>query len=334
MKSDIFVSVVLIVKNQTEQLVSYIERLSPYLNKKYHDYEIVIIDQNSNDDNHHILANTLSIHQSIRHIRLSQEVNPDVALAAGIENSIGDFVVNLNILSDNNELVPLVVKQGILGNDIVICVSEKVNSITYRILRKLSSTLLTSIGYSLPSNSTGTFCLSRRAINAITESGRFYCKLHIRIANIGYPIYTFQCDSFIDRVKSKSIVGAIQETLHHMIFNSTKPLRWMSALGVIGSLTAMLFSLYSLIAHIFNDQVASGWTTTILFMSTLFAMLFIMLAFFGEYLARLLQDQSEHKEYNVVYERNSSVMLNEDRSNVQFTSINEHNNNSQSGRNK
>jgi len=331
MKSEIFVSIVLIVKNQTEQLVSYIDQLSPYLDKEYSDYEIVIIDQDSNDDNENRLANTLSTHQSIRHIRLSQEVSSDIALAAGLENAIGDFVVNLNILSDNHELIPLVVEKGTLGNDIVICASAKVNSIPYRTLRTLSSSLLKSIGYSLPNNSTGTFCFSRRAINAITESGRFYCKLHMRMANIGSPLCTFKCDAFIDNSKNKSIVSGIKETLHHMIFNSTKPLRWMSSLGVIGSLMAMLFSLYSVVAHFFNDQVASGWTTTILFMSTLFAMLFIMLAFFGEYLARLLNDRSEHKEYSVIYERNSSVMLNENRSNVLFISMSENSNDSQTG---
>jgi glycosyltransferase involved in cell wall biosynthesis len=334
MKSEIFVSVVLIVKNKTELLVDYINKLSPYLDKKYNDYEIVIIDQNSDDDNGNKLANTLSIHQSIRHIRLSQEVSSDVALAAGIENAIGDFVVNLNINSDNHELIPLVVKKGTLGNDVVICVSEKVNSISYRTLKKISSSLLKSIGYSLPSNSTGTFCFSRRAINAITESGRYYCKLHMRIANTGYPFCSFECNSFIYSSKNKSIISGIKETLHHMIFNSTKPLRWMSSLGVMGSLIAMLFSFYSVVAHIFNDQVASGWTTTILFMSTLFTILFIMLAFFGEYLARLLNDRSEHKEYNVVYERNSSVMLNENRSNVSFTSNVKITNSGQTGRNR
>jgi glycosyltransferase involved in cell wall biosynthesis len=332
MKSEIFISVVLIVKNKTELLVHYIDKLSPYIDEKYNDYEIVIIDQNSNDDNENKLADTLSIHQSIRHIRLSQEVSSDVALAAGIENAIGDFVVNLNINSDNHELIPLVIEKGTEGNEIVVCVSEKVNSFSYRALKKISSSLLKSIGYSLPSNSTGTFCFSRRAINAITESGRSYCKLHMRIANIGYPLCSFECDSFIDSSKNKSIISGVKETLHHMIFNSTKPLRWMSFLGVVGSLMAMFFSLYSVVTHIFNDQVASGWTTTILFMSTLFAMLFIMLAFFGEYLARLLNDRSEHKEYNVAYERNSSVMLNENRRNVLFTSNVKITNSSQAGR--
>jgi polyisoprenyl-phosphate glycosyltransferase len=96
----------------------------------------------------------------------------------------------------------------------------------------------------------------------------------------------------------------------------------------------MFFSIYSLLVHLINDTVASGWTTTILFMSMLFAILFTMLSFFGEYLSRLLNDRSEHKDYNVVYEKNSSVMLNENRSNVLFNSVNDEINKSQTGRNK
>lgn len=329
MRSETFVTVVLVIKNQTEQLIVYLDKLSPYLDERYSDYEIVIIDQNSNDNIENKLLEPLSLYQSIRHIRLSQEVSSDVALAAGIENAIGDFVVNLNIESDNIKLVQFLVEKGLTGNDIVICVSKKVTSFLYKELRGLSTWLLQSIGYSLPNNSTGTFCFSRRAVNAITESGRFYCKLHMRIANTGYPLYVFDSDNYIVRPQRKNIVSGIKEALHHMIFNSTKPLRWMSFLGVMGSLLAMLFSIYSLIVHFLNDQVASGWTTTILFMSSLFAILFIMLSFFGEYLARLLNDRSEHKEYNVVYERNSSVMLNENRSNVSFSSIGGKQDNSQ-----
>ena len=334
MKNETFISVVLVVKNQTEQLTKYLNKLSPYLKDQYSDYEIVIIDQKSTDDIENNLKESLATHQSIRHIRLSQAVTSDIALAAGLENAIGDFVVNINIQTDRHELVKLLVEKGLAGNDIVVGVSQKVNSFLYRHLRKLSTWLLMSIGYSLPSNSTGTFCFSRRAVNAITESGRFYCKLHLKIANVGYSLHPFVYDEFIHNTHKKSISSGLKETLHHMIFNSTMPLRWMSALGVFGSLMAMLFSLYSLLVHYVNDEVAPGWTTIILFMSFLFTILFVMLSFFGEYLARLLNDRSDHKEYNVVYERNSSVMLNEDRSNVLFTSMDEDTNNSQTGRNR
>ena len=144
----------------------------------------------------------------------------------------------------------------------------------------------------------------------------------MRMANVGYTLHSFDANKYTHPNKKKNITSGITETLHHLVFNSTKALRWMSFLGIIGSTMAMIFSIYSLLVHLINDTVASGWTTTILFMSMLFAILFTMLSFFGEYLARLLNDRGEHKEYNVAYEKNSSVMLNEERSNVLFTSGN------------
>lgn len=333
-KSDTFVSVVLIVKNKKDKLSGYIGKLSPYLDHHFNDYEIVIIDQNSKNGLEQEISTSLATYQSIRHIRLSQEESNDVALAAGIENAIGDFVINLNIESDDIEIVLPLIEHALPGNDIIVCTSNKVTSYFYKKIKKTSTGLLKSIGYTLPSDSTGTFCFSRRAINAITESGRYYCKLYMKMANIGYALYPFVANKYTHPKKKKSIIHGVTETLHHMIFNSTKPLRWMSFLGVMGSFLAMIFSIYSLLVHLINDTVASGWTTTILFMSMLFAILFTMLSFFGEYLARLLNDRSEHKDYNIVYEKNSSVMLNENRSNVLFTSVDDEVNKSQTGKNK
>jgi hypothetical protein len=125
----------------------------------------------------------------------------------------------------------------------------------------------------------------------------------MRMANIGYPIASLPYEFSTTSTFTKNLVKGIRETLHHMVFNSTRPLRWMSVVGLIGSSVAMLFSIYSILINFLNDRVAEGWTTTILFMSFLFMLQFLMLSFFGEYLARLLDDRSEHREYNVIFEK-------------------------------
>ncbi|WP_017221019.1 glycosyltransferase [Moritella dasanensis] len=332
-KQDTFVSVVLVVENQAEILTKFLVKLEPYLREQYSDYEIVIIDQNSTDATESMLDKLLTTYQSIRYLKLAHGVPHDVALAAGIENAIGDFVINMSIEFDAITLVNSFVSEGKNGSDIVIGVSENTTSKLYKLVRHLSEKLIHTIGYTLPANSTGSLCLSRRSVNAITESGRFYCKLHMRMANIGYVVKALSYDLSSKKEKKKIITG-IQETLHHMVFNSTKPLRWMSGLGVIGSIMAFIFSMYTLIINLFNNHVTEGWTTTILFMSILFAILFMMLSFFGEYLARLLNDRSEHKEYNVVFEKNSSVMLDEKRQNVLFSSLSDETNLTKTRRDK
>jgi len=103
---------------------------------------------------------------------------------------------------------------------------------------------------------------------------------------------------------------------------------------LLGSFSAFLFAMYSLLVHLVKGHVVEGWTTTILFMSALFMMQFIMMAFFGEYLGRLLDDRSEQADYSVVFEKNSAVMVNRDRVNVIGDSVSAEVNLVQTGRDR
>ena len=77
-----------------------------------------------------------------------------------------------------------------------------------------------------------------------------------------------------------------------------------------------MFACYSFVVHFINQDVADGWSSTIILLSVMFMLLFIILSFFGEYMGRLLSEQSKHESYWVVNERHSSVMLDEKRKNV------------------
>jgi polyisoprenyl-phosphate glycosyltransferase len=101
-----------------------------------------------------------------------------------------------------------------------------------------------------------------------------------------------------------------------MIFNSTKPLRWVSLLGILGSLSALIFAIYSIVVNIIKNDVIEGWTSMVFFSSFLFMILFIILAFLGEYIARLLNENSNQKNYYISNEETSTILLEADRFNV------------------
>ena len=315
-KIDTFVSVVTIVDNSEALIEDYISKLHFMLNENFIDYEIILIDQNSIDKTQEIIDKHLRKISSIRDILLSTKVHDDVALAAGLENAIGDFVILHSIKHDPIDCIVELVKSGLSGYDIVIGSSKKNMSFGYRIMRPYIQWILKYIGYDLPKNATDLRCLSRRAVNAVTQTGRFHHQLYVRINKTGYPFVDYKYNQLSQRNKSRSLIGGIKQALRLLVFNSTKPLRWMSGLGVIGSLLAFMFALYSVLIRFFKDNVIEGWTTMILFTSLLFMILFIILAFLGEYLGRLLDDRSEQNDYTVVYEKNSSVMLDENRANV------------------
>ena len=87
-------------------------------------------------------------------------------------------------------------------------------------------------------------------------------------------------------------------------------------LGTLGSFLAFVFGVYSIMTKMINNDVVEGWASLVLVISLLFMMMFVILAFFGEYLGRLLDDRNDRRDYEVAREKCSKIMLNEDRFNI------------------
>ena len=271
---------------------------------------------------------------SIRYIQLASCISHDVAWSAALENAIGDFVVLFNPLSDPLNAIPDTVSLCKAGHDVVIGIASQSPTWVYQFFRLAADFILKQIDYSLPRNSTGLRCLSRRAVNSVTATGRFHHQISMRMQKTGYPYYCYNYIFVNPMEQSRSFFAAVRDLLRLIVFNSSRPLRWMSAMGLVGSFSAFIFASYSILIHLLKGHVAEGWTTTILFMSTMFMLQFVMMAFFGEYIGRLLDDRSEQDDYSIVFEKNSSVMINSDRVNVLNSAVSEDRNYVQTGRNR
>lgn len=317
-KMETFVSVVLILDDVENNIFEvYLKELQLYLNQKYSDYEIIIIDQNKKPFPLALQINLLETIPSIRWVKLSFPVEMDIALSAGIENAIGDFVLLLRPTVDPIEIIDDMVKESDEGYDVVIGIAEHPRTLGYKFVRTLSNKILHSIDYHIPKNATPVRCLSRRAINTVLRTGQLNHQFFIKVANTGYPTKTYNYKLLnTDTLKKRTLLSGIAQSMQLMIFNSTKPLRWISLLGVLGSLSAFVFAIYSIIVNIIKDDVIEGWTSMVFFSSFLFMILFIILAFLGEYIARLLNENSKQKSYYISSEETSSVMLETDRFNV------------------
>lgn len=332
-KSDSFVSVVIVIPGHIQDAYDPLQKLSFILDEHYTDYEIVVIAPGLNSTNANSEDRILKNINCVRIIQLSSPVYHDVALAAGLENAIGDFVVLWNPIAEPVEIVPKIVEQCRNGTDVVIGVTNKLRSLRYRLIRRAMNIALRTIDYDIPANSTSLRCLSRRAVNAVTRIGRFHHQFYLRIQKTGYPAGAFNYSPLKEN-EGIGLIESLRRLLRLMVFNSSRPLRWMSVLGFCGSVAGFLFACYSVLVHLINGHVVEGWTTIVLFMSSMFIVQFVMMASFGEYLGRLLDESSAQAEYAVVYERNSNVMINADRVNVLNTSLIEDSNHVQTGRNK
>jgi polyisoprenyl-phosphate glycosyltransferase len=321
-KIEAFISVVLALDDINHSAFEeYIKELQKYLEQRYSDYEVVIIDQNSvsisNLQRKHLLQNI----PSIRWIRLAFPVELDVALNAGIQNAIGDFVLLLRPTIDPIEIISDMVDESLQGYDVIVGVAQHPRTLGYKIVRGLSNKLLSSIDYFIPKNAAPVRCLSRRAINTVLRTGLLNHQFFIKVANTGHPTKNYEYKLLNpDELKKRTLLSGIQQGLKLIVFNSTKPLQWIGILGIVGSLSAFIFSIYSIVLNLFKNNVVEGWVSMVFFSSFLFMILFIILAILGEYIARLFNESGNQQSYYISSEEVSAVMLDEDRFNVLYQS--------------
>lgn len=317
-KTEAFVSTVLILNNSDiTNFEENLRSLQQYLEQRYSDYEIIVIDQNTPSIPISKKTTLLETIPSVRWIKLAFPVEMDIVLNVGIENAIGDFVILLRESVDPIEIIDEMIKECAHGSDVIVGIADRPQTLGYRIVRRLSNKLLHAINYHISKNATPVRCLSRRAINTILSTGNVNHQFFIKVSNTGYPTKNFEYKlADTNTLNKRTLFSGIKQSLTLVIFNSTKPLRWISMLGVLGSLSAFIFATYSIVINLVKDDVIEGWTSMILFTSFLFMILFIILAFLGEYLARLLNEEGNQKSYYISSEETSSVMLETDRFNV------------------
>ena len=153
----------------------------------------------------------------------------------------------------------------------------------------------------------------------------------MRIQKSGYGFKTLEYESLCS--EGRSFGHALKKLVKLLVFNSQAPLHMVSGLSFAASLIAFLFAVYAVVIKLFIYGVVDGWTSMFLAVS-FFAMLqFLILGFVGEYLARMLDEQSRLSSYSTVFEKNSLTMVDADRINVMESSTETEPNRVQTGRN-
>ena len=320
-KSQFFISLVTVIDDERSGCLQLLPSIQKYLDDRFTDYEILlVVKRNAQAVVQTPIRNLLDQVPAIRYLQLSSNIPDDIALAAGMDNAIGDFIVLFDLASDPIEIISQSIEICRSGSDVVVGTANTTSSFLYAIVRPLVNWLLSSIDYKLPRNATSFRCLSRRAANSVMSIGSFHQQFFMRIQKTGYEAKELKYQSFSK--KPKTFIKGFREMMRLMVFNSFSPLRFMSALGLVGSTIACLISLYAVIVRFLKDDVVSGWASTILLISFIAVVQFVILSFISEYLVRLLTEHSQHDEYSVVFEKNSSVMVNKDRINVLDSSVN------------
>ncbi len=312
-KVDTLVSVVAPLHNDGDIVASFVEELFPILRDNYTHFEVVLVDDGSTDNTLQKVDELLARFDFLRMIRLSREFGHEVAILAGLETVIGDFVVVMLPDTDPPGLVPSMVEHSRSGFDIV--------SGTRRLHgpQPLFMRLFAPVFYwycnrilrlAIPENTTEFRVLSRQVVNAIIRTRDLMRFMRMYSAYVGFPSTTVEYDteSRRGRMRRRSFGEVMRRSIGIIVANSTHPLRVVSVLGIAISGLNALYAGYVVLTYLLKKDVAPGWSTLSLQIAVMFFFLFLVLAVLSAYVGRLLQEGNQVPQYHVIEERQSSVL--------------------------
>jgi glycosyltransferase involved in cell wall biosynthesis len=264
----------------------------------------------------------LGEYEGIRLIRLSREFGEEVAITAGLDTVIGDFVIVMLPRMDPPELIPELVRRCAEGTDVVFGVrrnrsgenwfSRKAAAFFYWYCRKL-------LKLDLPQNSTQFRCLSRQAVNAIIRIKDSYRYLRLFSSYVGYERQQFLYEPINrgNKNRPKSFFQSLNQGIALIVENSSHPLRFVSWLGLLAAAANLLYVFYVFGVYFLKENIAEGWATLSLQSAGQFFLVALILTALCEYTGRMLERLRDRPLYFIMEERNSSVLLmDEERRNI------------------
>lgn len=307
--SDSLISVCLIVRNERQRIEVLLDQLTAMMSDLYQYYELLLLDNASNDGTDQLIAGKLKQMPNIRLMRLSRIYSIDTAVTAALDSAIGDYVILIDVETDLG-VIPQLVEKAQQGNDIVVVrrnlarFYSPADRWAGRILYRFASRLL---GYEIVLEDGFTRLFSRRVVNALTQirSRRRHLKHFGSV--VGYRQAYIESDSGspITTIKRMEKISSVMTLV---VNNSIAPLRFATLLGLTASFLNMLYVVYIVIVTIVREgHLAEGWLTSSITSTIMFLLLFVILAILSEYIGRLLEESKDEPLYFVEYEDHSTV---------------------------
>lgn len=299
-------SIVIPCFNEEDVIAETVHQVQHFINSiEWLIFEIIFVDDGSNDKTYPLLKNLAKSDSRIKLIRFSRNFGHQMAVTAGINFASGDAVVLLDAdLQDPPEVIREMLIKWREGFDVIYGVrTDRLGEsgfklatakLFYKILNKLSSV-------PIPLD-TGDFRLMDkevvRSLRNMPEGDRF---IRGMVAWVGFN----QCA--LPYSRAERFAGVSKYPFKKMfkfaldgIFSfSSKPLQIAIALGFLCAGFALAGIIYALFLRLFTDIWVEGWTALMIAVLFVGGVQLICLGILGEYIGRIYNASKNRPLYIV-----------------------------------
>lgn len=269
------------------------------------DFEVVCIDDGSDDDT---LQRLIAISERDHHYRvieLSRNFGKEAALTAGLDAATGDAVIPIDAdLQDPPELIPEMIDEWLQGAEIVL--ARRVNRATDSVLKRTTAEMFYGFhnrlaDIQIPAN-VGDFRLMDRivvdALIQFPERQRFMKGL---FAWVGFRTVT------IDYVRNPRVAGITKFSgwklwnfaLEGITSFSAAPLKFWSYLGGFGALATFSYALYIVTRTLIYGIDVPGYASLLVAVLFFGSLQLVSVGMLGEYIGRIYIETKHRPLYLV-----------------------------------
>lgn len=322
----IFLSVVLVMRNQSVHAEEMLLEVISYVASLASDYEIIIVDNGSDDGSLSVLK-TLAGEGGLPNLQiyaLTKEVNADTASWVGMENALGDFVAIIDPITESVEFLPEMLDKAVSGADVVFAKNQQNSpqSLAYRVSYAAFNIVYKRFnGIDLANEAPQYRLLSKRVINFILQHPQPALTYRHLPASGGFARINLSYCSAPKFSHTKRLGESIDRGIGLLVSTTRMPMRLVTSFSLFGAIANIVYSVYVVAVGFLKSDVAPGWISLSLQQSGMFFLLSLVLLVLGEYILHMVSLSNDGPLYHIGQEFTSARMTRREKLNIEEVEI-------------
>lgn len=299
---EVFISCVVPVYNEEAVVASFIQALHAKLQQLTTRYEIIVVDDGSQDETL-TAVQSLPVEDQVKLLGLSRNFGKEVALTAGIEHACGDVVILMDAdFQHPLETLPVFLDNWVQGYDMVYGTRKDREGESYlkRNFARMFYWLMQKITkIDIPNNAGDFRLMDKKIVDAIKqfpERTRFMKGLYawVGFKSIGVPFdvkdrAAGQTSWRFSRLTELAITGITSF--------SDVPLRVWGWVGFVISLISLIYAVYIVTVTLIFGADLPGFPTLVVAIMFLGGVQLLSIGILGEYIARVFTEVKQRPKY-------------------------------------
>lgn len=298
------ISIVVPVYYNADTLMLLYEDMKKKILGKLGDYELVFVDDGSGDESWDIM-NRIKDREpagNVQCVKLSRNFGEHAALLAGLSVCTGDCAVTKQAdLQEDSEIILEMYESWKKGNKVVLAVrKERDENIVKKFFAHMYYVLIHKfVEKRMPVGGCDCYLVDRQVIEVLERLDEKNSSLTLQVLWAGFKtdeIYFHRRDREIG--KSRWTLGKkVKLVLDSMMSFSYFPIRFMSGVGFVFSIAALLLMIEVIVEKFTVGTPILGWASLMCIVLLGFGIIMLMLGILGEYVWRALDASRNRPPY-------------------------------------